>query len=274
VQPAFSGPGGGEETPIADPSRLCDILFRLGRPRLGVSNWANYRKHGLSEDDVDELISLATDPSLHRAPEDSNEVWVPLHAWRALSQLGDRRAIVPLIGLFEPLRDDDWAFEELPRVVGMLGAEATEPLRTFLNAPGRDEYVLASAVGALEEIAKHDPSTRDTVVEIITNFLDHTDFDADFINGSAVSALIGLEARESIETIRRLYAADAVDLFACGDIEDVEMELGLRSQRSSPRPDLRKRYGFDQPLIQAKKKIGRNDPCPCGSGKKYKKCCL
>jgi uncharacterized protein len=21
-------------------------------------------------------------------------------------------------------------------------------------------------------------------------------------------------------------------------------------------------------------KIGRNDPCPCGSGKKYKKCCL
>ncbi|EIQ7094695.1 SEC-C domain-containing protein, partial [Enterococcus faecalis] len=23
-----------------------------------------------------------------------------------------------------------------------------------------------------------------------------------------------------------------------------------------------------------KKKIGRNDPCYCGSGKKYKKCCL
>jgi preprotein translocase subunit SecA len=23
----------------------------------------------------------------------------------------------------------------------------------------------------------------------------------------------------------------------------------------------------------AKKKVGRNDPCPCGSGKKYKKCC-
>jgi preprotein translocase subunit SecA len=26
-------------------------------------------------------------------------------------------------------------------------------------------------------------------------------------------------------------------------------------------------------LAQRKKKIGRNDPCPCGSGKKYKKCC-
>lgn len=25
---------------------------------------------------------------------------------------------------------------------------------------------------------------------------------------------------------------------------------------------------------EKKKKIGRNEPCPCGSGKKYKKCCL
>ncbi|MCY2987047.1 MAG: SEC-C metal-binding domain-containing protein [Planctomycetota bacterium] len=22
------------------------------------------------------------------------------------------------------------------------------------------------------------------------------------------------------------------------------------------------------------KRVGRNDPCPCGSGKKYKKCCM
>ncbi len=28
-----------------------------------------------------------------------------------------------------------------------------------------------------------------------------------------------------------------------------------------------------QPVRAAGKKVGRNDPCPCGSGKKYKKCC-
>ena len=28
-----------------------------------------------------------------------------------------------------------------------------------------------------------------------------------------------------------------------------------------------------KPVVNKKKKIGRNDPCPCGSGKKYKKCC-
>jgi len=28
------------------------------------------------------------------------------------------------------------------------------------------------------------------------------------------------------------------------------------------------------PFVRAGPKVGRNDPCPCGSGKKYKKCCL
>jgi len=31
---------------------------------------------------------------------------------------------------------------------------------------------------------------------------------------------------------------------------------------------------LDAILPQSRKKIGRNDPCPCGSGRKYKHCCL
>ena len=30
---------------------------------------------------------------------------------------------------------------------------------------------------------------------------------------------------------------------------------------------------IQQPYVRSAPKIGRNDPCPCGSGKKYKKCC-
>ena len=29
----------------------------------------------------------------------------------------------------------------------------------------------------------------------------------------------------------------------------------------------------ETPEVREEPKIGRNDPCPCGSGKKYKKCC-
>ena len=28
-----------------------------------------------------------------------------------------------------------------------------------------------------------------------------------------------------------------------------------------------------KPIVREAPKVGRNDPCPCGSGKKYKKCC-
>ena len=40
--------------------------------------------------------------------------------------------------------------------------------------------------------------------------------------------------------------------------------------------ETRKRLILEQKksgTIRKEKKIGRNDPCPCGSGKKYKKCC-
>jgi uncharacterized protein YecA (UPF0149 family) len=35
---------------------------------------------------------------------------------------------------------------------------------------------------------------------------------------------------------------------------------------------LRETVGRTAPLAR-RTKIGRNDPCPCGSGKKYKRCC-
>ena len=33
-------------------------------------------------------------------------------------------------------------------------------------------------------------------------------------------------------------------------------------------------HGYTEPFVRDTPKTGRNDPCPCGSGKKYKKCCL
>lgn len=38
----------------------------------------------------------------------------------------------------------------------------------------------------------------------------------------------------------------------------------------SPGPDSRPQ----QPILRSGPKTGRNDPCPCGSGKKFKQCCL
>jgi preprotein translocase subunit SecA len=48
-------------------------------------------------------------------------------------------------------------------------------------------------------------------------------------------------------------------------IKDDSDNLGLKAQEGSER-------GKPQP-VHVEEKVGRNDPCPCGSGKKYKNCC-
>lgn len=33
-------------------------------------------------------------------------------------------------------------------------------------------------------------------------------------------------------------------------------------------------HAVAEPYMRRGPKVGRNDPCPCGSGQKYKKCCM
>jgi len=47
--------------------------------------------------------------------------------------------------------------------------------------------------------------------------------------------------------------------------QQAEMRLSRGGQEAGPTQQ--------QPLKREGEKVGRNDPCPCGSGKKHKKCC-
>jgi len=48
--------------------------------------------------------------------------------------------------------------------------------------------------------------------------------------------------------------------------------IGLEPDKPEDITDLEILLNPTKPQI-AEKKVGRNEPCPCGSGKKYKKCC-
>jgi uncharacterized protein YecA (UPF0149 family) len=61
------------------------------------------------------------------------------------------------------------------------------------------------------------------------------------------------------------------------EAQGMGMRLGRQVQRqqsvdefasNTSETDLKHR-----PVVRQTPKVGRNDPCPCGSGKKYKKCC-
>ena len=49
-------------------------------------------------------------------------------------------------------------------------------------------------------------------------------------------------------------------------------KIGLEPDKPENITDLEMLLSRPKPKA-AGKKVGRNEPCPCGSGKKYKKCC-
>ena len=66
------------------------------------------------------------------------------------------------------------------------------------------------------------------------------------------------------------------------DMAQAQMEQTMSQMRDAGMPSLSQEeaQAEEQPepikveqVIREEDKVGRNDPCPCGSGKKYKKCC-
>jgi len=56
--------------------------------------------------------------------------------------------------------------------------------------------------------------------------------------------------------------------------DSVGMGFGSAAQTEEANPmAAASKRGKAQPVKREGRKVGRNDPCPCGSGKKYKKCC-
>jgi len=59
--------------------------------------------------------------------------------------------------------------------------------------------------------------------------------------------------------------------------EFVHTEFSSLDKRQAPMPqqptDQSSSEPAREPQVRSHEKVGRNDPCPCGSGKKYKKCC-
>jgi len=219
-------------------------LFDLGEAdrRRG---WQDYLQYGFDQSDVPALLELVADDALNHANVKSKEVWVPLHAWRTLGQIGSDKAIAPLIALFDQLFEDDWAQGDLPEVMGMIGQSAITPLGIYLNESHHDEFARAMAVDALAKIVKRDPSCREQVIQCYQDYMSHPDESASTLNGLLVCCLLDLDAKETINDIRQLHGKGCVDITCAGDLEEVEIELGFRAERSTPEPGFAQLYGLD-----------------------------
>jgi preprotein translocase subunit SecA len=82
---------------------------------------------------------------------------------------------------------------------------------------------------------------------------------------------VEIRSREQIEEVEphppalenvQYHHADFAEALAAPDDETAAEQLLAPPQQP----------GLQQPQVRHTQKVGRNDPCPCGSGKKYKHC--
>ena len=113
-----------------------------------------------------------------------------------------------------------------------------------------------------------------------TKWMDHIDAMDQLKQG------IGLRAIGNEDPVRA-YQIEGFDMFeemtSAIQEDTVKMLMRVRPQEKLQRKQVARITGASggdadsiggkpQPHVNKEKKVGRNDPCPCGSGKKYKKC--
>jgi hypothetical protein len=288
--------------------KVCDLrerLKRFGDPRK-TGRWEDgevdyVSQIAVTDDDVPELLAIAREwVEITEWPEDEDDVSVfaPVHAWRCLAQLQAPETIDLLTGMMDALDadDDDWYMEEFPHVFAWMGPAALAPLRAYLADEAHRDWPRVAAASGLRHLAARHPETRDEVVPALTAALSDFEVNDDTFNAVIISYLMDLKASETYELIERAYAADRVDVSMNGNWNTVREELGIEGLGLVPKDlasqtwqwlpagfaDVVERLAEPPPLAFApepappfgtRRKIGRNEPCPCGSGKKYKKCC-
>ena len=79
------------------------------------------------------------------------------------------------------------------------------------------------------------------------------------------------EIEEQEQKIEKIEEKEEEEEVIVIQSDELIKEAIIEMQQDKPKPK-KQRAPVKQPVKEIK--VGRNEPCPCGSGKKYKKCCI
>jgi HEAT repeat protein len=221
---------------------------------------------------------------------------VRANAWEALS--GELENSHIRNSMFERLSDRSVAIEERCGALTGLGKEASKPeIRTFAEEFYQIKECRAKALEAMwrsldrsfsEYFPQHlddaDTEIRRQAIwgvgylgiyasaDKLTKFFDDEELRADALFAYALSARHEI-SKARIRALLRKIEEQAGGLSA-GETELVQLALDERLALHGHAPVFFPEAGEQEPEpVRATAAPGRNDPCPCGSGKKFKKCC-
>jgi hypothetical protein len=185
-----------------------------------------------------------------------------------------------------------------------------EPLYEIILDPSADEYLRASMIEALAMVTLRGELDRDLAGRFLCDVFMEMQPQAEcyaWVGWQSAIAMLGMIDLKLL--VKKAFDRGFIDSHVLG-FHDFEQDLkrGIECPGEPRRPDdheytlfgdtvdelsgwycFTEQYNEDQerwrqqadtnpilsqPYENPFKGVGRNDPCPCGSGKKFKKCCL
>ncbi len=279
--------------------RVADLLS-LGRDKLArVTRYSYVEKFGFTQDDIPQLLLLANDMEIYEhdyadiAEDEGLEFFGVIHAWHVLSELEvpEAKAIFmeKLISYDDHDFDaiDEWMATDFTRLMKPFRKDMYPICKEILEEEKYSIWTRLEYIGLIKDMLKSKEVELSLVNALIINILSHQN-DA-IINAGIIGLCMDEELVEHHALIKACFARNAVDIDHIGDLEEVEMQMGLRTERETIKQptEMQRRLQSitgnpiwdtidDETLdfVTKRAKLGRNEPCHCGSGKKYKKCCL
>ena len=184
-----------------------------------------------------------------------------------------------------------------------------EPLFDAVMDLGADDFARGAMMSGLVMIASLHPGLRPTIEAFIRNFRKRQKKGSPDLLIGWVEAVADLGLEDMVDEVQDVFAKGLIPKDYCSfndiwaDLQATREAGGTPSSRryeagliEDAIEELSRWYCFSDEYFEKQKRlkenpdprvipmanflrdlgssVGRNDPCPCGSGKKFKKCCL
>ncbi len=196
--------------------------------------------------------------------------------------------------------------ETVHRVMAAVFDGEPEPLYQIIRDPEADEYVRSHMLHATAMLTRSGELPRDATAAFLRDCFSQLEPQKDcYVWSGWIDAVAWLGLTELKPLVQQAFLRGSIDpewltfkefeedlqysvdhpdaeplnpdgnLTLFGDtIEELSRWDSFKPKPSSDEPPWGMSEAYGMPHRDPLRKVGRNDPCPCGSGKKFKKCCL
>ena len=237
--------------------------------------------------------------------------WLKLHAIMILGLIASEEAGLLLVQFMRRMSDEedynlqDWLSGYWPALFKNKPGSALKALRELSEDGATYWYMRSNAIEASIALPQGMEALEDALDWAASIAADETEgIDVRLSAGNTLLDFPRIRHRALLEDLVELQAGDLSLYFSMDDLEDAYAGMQdtphwtrfenpwkfyepetIRSrqerwEKEASEPDWKDDFDFEddfsaaEPYVRTEPKIGRNDPCPCGSGKKYKKCCM